>query len=193
MKNKIPTFNRPSVFQRQFLIQRDFQKKFMISYAVAVVILILVPMAILHQNIKSAVENHLYRTHIHIEKVGDFLFELLFQINFYTIFSVVAVVLILSLVLFQKINRKFAQLGLSVEAMGKGDFSSSYAADGSWSEVGNLTVLLEKVRKVNHERLLKLESALELLEKGCSGSGDIGLITKGKKDLDSIVKSISFI
>lgn len=184
-------YNRPSVFNRQFLVQKRFQKKFMISYVGAVLLVVLIFMVVLHQRIEHAVESHLYRTHIHIEKVGDFLIDLLFQINFYAIFAIVLVVIILSLSFFQTINKKFNQLGESVERMRRGEKNAIRDETQSWSEIGNLTLLLKNIQDENDDRFAMIDNALDTLEEGCAGAGDVLLLKKGKDELDQVIRSIS--
>lgn len=193
MKNT-HSYNRPRIFNRQFLIQKRFQKQFMVSYLIAVLLIVSTLIAALYLRIESAVENHLYRTHIHIEKVGDFLIDLLFQANFYAISAIVLVVIVLSLTLFHKINSKFDRLGEAVETMGRGETFTFTGGDRSWSEVGNLSALLSDIQKVNDERFLALNNALDILEAGCTGSADnIQQLEKGKEDLDKVIQSISFV
>jgi methyl-accepting chemotaxis protein len=184
-------YNRPSVFNRQFLIQKRFQKKFMITYVGAVLLVVLSFMIVLHQRIESAVESHLYRTHIHIEKVGDFLIDLLFQINFYAILAIVLIVILLSLTFFHKINKKFDQLGEAVERMGRGEGNALIDEDQSWSEIGSITLLLNSIQEDNDDRFAVIENALDMLEAGCAGAGDVLMIKNGKDELDQVLQSIS--
>ncbi len=155
---------RPSIFKRKFLIEKQFQGRFILLYAIAVSTIVGLGTGFLYWRIDLAVEQHLYRTHIKIERVGDFLVDLLFHINFYIILLIVAVILSLSLFIFKKINNNFAQMEETIKSMAGGDFTKPFNCDNGFMEIGGLTTVLEQTRSGSLANLEHLHEALDSIE-----------------------------
>ena len=182
---------RPNIFNRQYFIQKRFQGKFILFYALAVSAVVCLASWYLYLQIDAAVEAHLYRTHIKIEKVGDFLVDLLFVANSYSILAVVLTVLAVSLLIFKGINKTFTRMDDSITAMSHGDFSQPYRPGPAFAEVGQLASLLEKSRIANSARFEQISAALDIVAQGASGSGDLNLLRKGKAQLDLALNDLS--
>lgn len=182
---------RPNIFTRQYFIQKKFQSKFILFYVFAVSAAIGLSCWFLFLQIAAAVENHLYRTHIKIEKVGDFLVDLLYVTNFYSILAIVLTVLVVSLLIFKGINKNFKKIDDTIATMSCGDFSKPYELGHAFTEVGRLASLLEESRCINLDRFNQIQSALDLIERGATGSGDLGSLKKGKAQLDLTLNDIS--
>lgn len=178
---------RPSFFKRKFFIKKQFQGRFILLYSLAVSGLVGLGSFFLFLQIRAAVEQHLYSTHIKIERVGDFLVNLLFRINFTIIFFIVAVILILSLIIFRRINNNFASMEKTIQAMAEGDFTKPFSCDGCFMEAGDLTPLLEQTRINNLARFELLDEALHDLEQGA----DPKLLQSGKEKLATLLETIS--
>ena len=182
---------RPSYFNRQFFIQKRFQWKFILLYALSISGVVGLATYVLYLQIETAVEKHLYSTHIQINQVGDFLVNLLFRANFYTILTLFIVVLMVSLVIFRGINRNFNRMEEALTAMSLGNYSSPYIAGRSFTEIGNLAALLEQARVANKSRSEQIKAALDSLEQGSAASGDTELLKAGKDQLDKLLNEVS--
>lgn len=181
---------RPHIFNRRYFIQKGFQGKFIILYILTVCTVVGVSIWFLYRQLQSAVVSHLYRTHIKVERVGDFLVDLMFSTNFYAVLSIVSGVLVISLLVFMGINRTFGRIDKAVEAMAQGDFSQPYKRGYAFTEVGDLRFLLEQARTKNQTRFLQLEAVLGELEQGVRHQDD-EMIKKGKAQLDLILSEIT--
>ncbi len=180
---------RPNIFNRRYLIQKGFQGKFILLYALAVCTVVGLATGFLYLQIGAAVEDHLYRTHIKIERVGDFLVDLMFSANFYSILAIVLTVLVISLMVFKGINATFQRIDSAIETMALGDFSQPYRQGYAFAEVGDLRFLLEQVRLDNQNRFSQLSSVLAELEEGVEQQ-DKDRINTGKIQLDMILSEI---
>lgn len=181
---------RPNIFNRRYFIQKGFQGKFILLYTLTVCTVVGFATWYLYRKIEAAVENHLYRTHIKIERVGDFLVDLMFTANFYAILAVVLTVLLVSLLFFMGINRTFKQIDTAIEVMARGDFSQPYQQGNTFTEVGDLRFLLEQARTKNQNRFFQLDAALNELEQGAQNK-ETKQLNKGKAQLDLILSEIS--
>lgn len=182
---------RPSLFKRKFFIKKQFQGRFILIYSLAVSGIIGLGTFFLFLQIRAAVERHLYTTHIKVERVGDFLVNLLFSINFYIILIVVVAVLILSLVIFRKINSNFSRMEETIQAMAAGDFTRPFTCNGCFMEAEDLTSILEQTRINNLTRFEQLNEALNDLEQGTLKSVDQNLLKIGKDKLQILLQNIS--
>jgi len=182
---------RPSYFNRQFFIEKKFQRKFILLYTLSVSGIIGLATYFIYLQIDTAVEKHLYSTHIKIDRVGDFLADLLFEANFYTILAVVIVVLVVSLVIFRGINRNFSRMEETLTAMSLGNYSAPYIAGRPFTEIGNLASLIEQARTANQSRSEQIKTALDNLEQGLGSPDNPELLKTGKEQLDKLLIEIS--
>jgi methyl-accepting chemotaxis protein len=182
---------RPSFLKRKFFIKKQFQGRFILLYSLTVSGIVGLGTFILFFQINAAVERHLYSTHIKIERVGDFLVNLLFGVNFYIILTVVIVVLLLSLLIFKKINSNFSRMEETIQAMAEGDFAKPFTCDRCFMEAGDLTSILEQSRMNNLARFEQLNEALNDLEQGTLKSADQKLLESGKDKLKKLLGTIS--
>lgn len=182
---------RPLFFKRQYLIQKSFQGKFIFIYAASVSIIVGLATWLLYLQINGAVEKHLYRTHIQIEKVGDFLVELLFSINFYALLAVVVVTLLISIFVFRAINRRFEQMEQAIAVMGAGNLSQPLQQGHRFADVGELSALLEKARLKTQADFNQISHALDDLERGLSQAGSNEDLKRGRDKLDEVLRTIS--
>lgn len=183
---------RPGFFGRQYFIQKKFQGKFILLYTLSVAMIVGMASWILYRQINLAVEKHLYRTHIRIEKVGDFLFDLLFAANFYTILTLMVIVLILSLFIFIRINRTFSGLEDRLSRMAECDFSENHEPQFKLVEIGQLNELIETLRITNRKRVGEINQALIMIEQALEAQDRQQLLT-GKELLDNLLKKIKLL
>lgn len=183
---------RPNIFKRRYLVQKKFQSKFILPYILAASGVVCLSSWFLYLQIQTAVEKHLYRTHIKIDKVGDFLVELLFVSNFYSILAIVLTVLVVSLLVFKKLNHTFHKIDDSIVTMSSGDFNHPYSREHSFAEVGQLASLLVETCSVNQDRFGQILSAFDTLEQGATKPANTELLKQGKEQLDLVLNDISF-
>lgn len=181
---------RPNFFQRRYLVQKEFQGKFIVLYLILVCTVVGLATWSLFVQIETAVESHLYRTHIRIDRVGDFLVDLMFRVNFYAILGIVLIVLIASLLVFRGINRTFQKMDRVIAAMAEGNFDIACEKGTPFTEVGDLRHLLEQARTQNKARYTRLETAIGALEMGINNH-DIEQLEKGRIELDLVLREVS--
>lgn len=181
---------RLKFYQRQFFIKKDFQAKFILLYLLSVLVIVGLSSWFLFVQIKRAVEKNLYSTHMKVDQVGDFLARLLFSANFTSVLAIVVTVLLLSLLVFHRINRKFAQLDAAIVEMGRGDFSSTGLVASRFLEVGELTAVVARTRQNCQTRFAVLDRTLTALEQACTAADPEQLKT-GKDRLDAVLADIT--
>lgn len=179
-------------YQRQFFIKKSFQAKFILLYSLSVVGIVGLVTFFLYRQIAQAVETHLYSTHVKIARVGDFLRDLLFDANFIVILAIISTVLMLSLVVFRRINRNFEQIDQSIMAMSSADFSGSIVPSGTFFKIGRLSEIIEDVRGGYAERFELLDKALMDLDHGCE-SGNAALLKSGQCRLEAALSEITIV
>jgi Zn-finger nucleic acid-binding protein len=178
---------RPSFFKRKFFVKKQFQGRIILLYSLAVSGIVGLGSFMLFLQIRAAVERHLYSTHIKIERVGDFLVNLLFNVNFYILLGVVVTVLVLSLLIFRRININFSRMEETIQAMAEGNFNKPFSCDGCFMKAGDLDTILEQARINNYARFEQLNEALLDLEQG----SDPKLLQHGKEKLTTLLENVS--
>lgn len=176
---------RPRFLQRKYFIKKRFQLQFILLYLLSLLLIVGVSSWYLFLKVQDAVTTHLYSTHMKVERVGDFLFDLLFKANLSLALVIVAVVIILSLVVFNRINRKFSHFDTAIMTMANGDFTSTGLTPSCFFEVGDLTNVVNGTRQDSQKRLATLVEVLAELENGVE-KDDPDRLHSGKKRLDAL-------
>lgn len=180
---------RPGILYRQYLVQKGFQRKFILLYMAVVTVVAATISAVLYRTVDQAVESHLYRTHIRVERVGDFLFDLLFSVNFYAILAIVLLVMLASMIVFRKINRNYQGLERRLLTMSDCEDVSDLPEQTSFFEIGRLNQLLEQLRSTNAARLSQLEEALNVIDEALEKKDDQRLLA-GKRLVDEVLDQV---
>lgn len=182
---------RPSFFRRKIYIKKQFQGRFVLLYTLFVSIVVGLGMGVLYWQIGKAVEQHLYSTHLRIERVGDFLADLMFNTNFIISIGIILVVLALSLIIFRRINHNFSKMDLAIQAMAQGDFTHPFVCDKCFLEAGELRAILERTRIEHLYRFQLLQGALNDLEGVVMTAADQTAVLRGKEKLALLLENIS--
>lgn len=183
---------RPKIYQRKFLIKKEFQWKFILLYAVTVSSIVGLTTMVMYWQLDEAIEHSLYSVHIKVEKVGDLLLSLMFYANFTAILAIVLMVTLLSLGVFRSINRHFSALGSIVSDMAQGTFSDAVLPDSRFFGVDRLNQIIDQTRMNYQGSYALLDEALRDLEQGCGKESHPELLKSGQAKLADLLKEVSF-
>lgn len=153
--------------RRQFFIKREFQSKFILLYAGAIVFLAGLVTVLLYRNVRTELERHLYSSHLKIGSTGEILSGHLLTVNILALCAIVSVVMAVSLVIFSRLNRHFSRLGSAIDAFGRGDFAPRPLPPSHIQEITLLMNLTERTREDYRSRFEALTVALDELERAC--------------------------
>ncbi|MBN1956897.1 MAG: hypothetical protein JXQ81_03255 [Desulfuromonadales bacterium] len=182
---------RPSFLKRKFYIKKQFQGRFVLLYTLAISLIAGLGIVLLYWQIDRAVEQHLYKTHIKIARVSDFLVDLLFNVNFAIIGVIFIAVLIISLLVFRRINRNFLSMNETIQSIARGNFSRPFTCEKCLMQAGELTAILEQARINNRFWFEQLRDALNKIETGLKPGGDQQELERGREKLNAVLEKIS--
>lgn len=159
--------------RRQFFIKKEFQGKFILLYAGAIIFPAGVVTALLYHYVKAELERHLYSSHLKIGHTGEILSSHLLAVNVMAIFAIVILVMAVSLIVFSRLNRHFLRLENALHAMSRGDFNPRLLPPSRIQEITLLINMTEKTREDYGSRFAALAAVLDELERACLAQAPI--------------------
>lgn len=151
--------------RRQFFIKKEFQGKFILLFALCVLGPAGVAVAALYVQASWALEKYLFSSHLKITDTGEIFSGLLIRTNLVSAAFMIALVMLLSLYIFHRLNTHFSRMEERFDAMGRGDFSPLPQLPSRFNEVSTLIDLAEQTRQNYRERFREIEALLNELEK----------------------------
>ncbi len=176
--------------RRNFFIKREFQGKFILAYALALIGLAALITWILSIKMRRALEMHLYSSHLNIERTGDFMFDLLVRTNMYAVIGILALVLLLSSIIVNRLNRHFNRMCATLRAMCRGRFDTPPIPESHFHEITNLIRLVEELKLHYREKFVSIHDALQEIEAGCEQLPDTTRLRKGRDRLQQLLDQV---
>lgn len=176
--------------RRNFFIKREFQGKFILVYAAALIGVAGLTTWLLSIKISNALEWHLYSSHLQVERTGDFMIGLLVETNAIAILAILGLIILLTVVIVNRLNHHFLRMGLSVKAMADGDFTTPAQSPSQFHEITNVINLCEEMKMHYREKFARINEALQFIEIGCRGDGDTDQLRKGRNQLDQLLSQV---
>jgi methyl-accepting chemotaxis protein len=149
--------------RRKFFIKKEFQGKFIAIYTLGVVALAGVATLVLNSRLHKVVEEHLYSSHMKVQRTGELIMTPLFQVNFYAMLALGLLVLISSVILFKRLNRHFCRMDLAFNAMAEGDYQSYDPPGSRFEEINAMIDLVRKTQDVYGEQIAELKNIAQEL------------------------------
>jgi len=177
-------------YRRRFFIKKEFQGKFIAFYILAVAAVTGVATFLLHGRIKQVVEHYLYSSHIRVARTGDFLLDLMFQGNLWSMLAIVAVILLLSLVVFRRLNNHFSLLEDKLLNLAAGNDDMSPLPASHFNAIAELQRLAHDTQESFKDRHTELLATLADLETACMNSVEGDALAAGKARLDALLKGM---
>ncbi|TYO98806.1 hypothetical protein EDC39_105175 [Geothermobacter ehrlichii] len=176
--------------RRNFFIKKEFQGKFILSYAITLIGLAALVTWILSIKMRQALEVHLYSSHLNIERTGDFMFDLLVRTNMYAIVGILALVLLVSSIIVNRLNRHFSRMCATLNAMARGRFDTPPIPESHFHEITNLIRLVEELKLHYRERFVAIHEALQTVEAGCNQLPDRTRLQEGRDRLQRLLDQV---
>jgi len=177
-------------YRRRFFIKKEFQGKFILFYILAVASVTGISTFLLHGQIKQVVERYLYSSHIKVAKTGDFLLDLMFKGNLWAMLAVVIVVLLLSLVVFRRLNRHFSRLEQKLLHFAASGPPSQPLPVSHFNAIAELNRLAHSTEEHFHLQHNEIRSIVVKLEAACAQKVDPEELGEIKRKLDSLLQDI---
>lgn len=159
--------------RKQFFIKKEFQGKFILFFALSVVVPASLSVAVLYSQARLELEKHFFSSHLKITNTGEIFRDLLIRINLFSAALIIILVILLSLYIFHRLNIHFQRMEMRFEAMGQGDFSPSPQPPSRFNEISTLINLAEHTRENYRQRFQKIDDLLLCLEESLQGEGEI--------------------
>lgn len=182
---------RPVSRRRQFFIKKEFQGKFILLYAVVIISLAGLIAFQLYRSGQNVLDQNLYISHVKIESTGDILFGLLLETNILAAFGIVLIVIILSFVVFSRLNTHFFRMEERLDAMAGGDFTTPSQPPSRFHEISRLISMVQGAQDDYRQRFGDIAEALNEIETGCGSLGDSASLERGKEKLRKILDKIT--
>jgi methyl-accepting chemotaxis protein len=177
--------------RRQFFVKKEFQGKFILLYAVVIIGLAGFITFMLFQNGQDVLTRNLYVSHLKVQSTGEILFGLLFKTNVFALLAIVLLVIVLSFIVFSRLNAHFFHMEQRLEAMAQGDFTSLPQPASHFNEISRLISMVQSAQTDYRQRFEGIAEALETIEGFCHGQGDPGLLIEGNEKLKMVLNGIS--
>jgi len=177
--------------RRQFFIKKEFQGKFILLYAMVIICLAGLITFQLFRSGQDVLTRNLYVSHLKVQSTGEILFGLLLKTNVFALLGIVLVVIILSFIVFSRLNAHFFRMEQRLEAMTQGDFSFSPQPASHFNEISRLISMVQSAQSDYRQRFEGMAAALERIEGGCHGKGDPALLGEGNDLLRKVLAGIS--
>lgn len=176
--------------RRQFFVKKEFQGKFILIYALTIIALSGVVALRFHRGAKETLAGYLYRSHIQIERSGEALSGLLLETNVFAACAIFLLVIVLSFIVFRRLNVHFSRIERRLDAMAGGDFACAHQPASHFSGIAQIIDQVQALQAEYGGRLRDLDLALDEIEAGCRGCGDLERLRKGNERLRQLVENV---
>ncbi len=176
--------------RRNFFIKKEFQGKFILTYALTLIGLAGLVTWILSIQMRTAIEDHLYSSHLNIQRTGDFMFDLLVRTNMFAVFGILALVLVISSIIVGRLNRHFHRMCKTLQAMSRGDFTTPDIPESRFHEITNLIHLVEDLKLHYRKKFATIHDALAEIELGCDQLPDTIRLKRGRDRLQHLLDQV---
>lgn len=150
--------------RRQFFIKKELQGKFILFYAVTLVALAGMITWALSIKIDRALEWHIYSSHLKLQRTGDLLVGLLLETNVIAIAAILALVMIISVLVVNRLNLHFYRMCNVVDAMSNGRFTAPKPPRSMFHEVSVVIDLVDELRGHYQDRYAQLRQLTRQLD-----------------------------
>lgn len=176
--------------RRNFFIKKEFQGKFILTYALTLIALAGLVTWILSIQMRTAIENHLYSSHLNIQRTGDFMFDLLVRTNMFAVVGILALVLIISSIIIGRLNRHFHRMCQTLQAMSRGNFDTPDIPESRFHEITNLIRLIGELKLHYRKKFATIHDVLAEIEQGCTELPDKHRLISGRERLQHLLDQV---
>lgn len=177
--------------RRQFFIKKEFQGKFILLYALATGSIAGLVAFLFYRNGQRVLIENLYRSHFKAESSGEMLSDLLLKTNVFAVIAIIVVVIVLSFIVFRRLNVHFFRMEKRLDAMARGDFHTPPQPASHFNEISQLIDLVQTVQRHYGERFQDLAQVLDEIERACRGEGEPERLRAAKEKLRIILAQVS--
>lgn len=177
--------------RRQFFIRKEFQGKFILLYALCVIGPAGLAVTALYVQARMALEKYLFSTHLKITHTGEVFSGLLIKTNLISSALMIALVMLLSLYIFRRLNMHFSRMQARFDAMGQGDFSPLPQPPSRFNEISTLINLAEQTRQNYRERFREIATLLNKLEESLTAGAATAELRQLSKELAGHLQRVS--
>lgn len=177
--------------RRQFFVKKEFQGKFILLYALTITTLSGIVAFRFHQGAQEALSRHFYRSHLRIERSGEALSSLLLQTNVFAVIAIFLLVIILSFIVFRRLNVHFYRIEQRLDAMSSGDFTLEPQPASHFSGISQVIDLVQTLQKDYGERKRTLSLALDEIDRGCRGHVHAERLRSGNERLRKLLEELA--
>lgn len=177
--------------RRQFFVKKEFQGKFILLYALTITALSGIVAFRFYRGAQEALSRHFYRSHLRIERSGEALSSLLVETNIFAVIGIFMLVIILSFIIFRRLNVHFFRIEQRLDAMADGDFTVEPQPASHFSGISQVIGLVQTLQKDYGERLHTLALALNEIDGCCRGHVDMERLRDGNENLRHLLKEIA--
>ncbi|RMF45761.1 MAG: hypothetical protein D6751_06645 [Deltaproteobacteria bacterium] len=175
--------------RRNFFIKKEFQGKFILTYALTLTGLAGLVTWILSIQMRAAIENHLYSSHLNIQRTGDFMFDLLVRTNMMAVIGILALVLLISGIIVSRLNRHFHRMCSTLQEMSRGNFDTPDIPESHFHEITNLIRLVEELKLHYRKKFATIHDALAEIEQACD-QRDRHRLVKGRDRIQHLLDQV---
>lgn len=158
-------FGRRDNRRRLFFIKKEFQGKFILLYALCIILPAALAVLALHKQAQVELERHLFSSHLKISDTGEIFQWLLIKTNLLSSSLLIVIVMLFSLYIFHRLNTHFFRMEALFDAMGRGDFSLKPQLTSRFNEISTFIELAEATRQDYRQRFWELSELLDQLDK----------------------------
>lgn len=176
--------------RRNFWIKKEFQGRFILSFALLGITLAALMGGVLYETIRRVLDARIYSSHLHVQSSGDLVAGLLLKTNVGAVVGILLLVIGVSLVIFNRFNHHFRVLIGTLEDMSAGDYASRGVRKSHFGEISLLYALIEQARQAGEERSRLLRDALLEVEAGCAARPDVQRLRNAEQRLEEALRGL---
>lgn len=176
--------------RRNFFIKKEFQGKFILIYGLTLVGLAALTTWILSIKIRAALEDHIYSSHLQVQRTGDFMLGLLVETNIYAILAILGLVILISVIIVNRLNLHFYRMGRTLKQMSSGQFSQTRQPASQFQEITQLINLVDELKVHYREKFATLNDIAGSIESSAREKVNIDQLYQGRDRLANILNQV---